>query len=376
MHPSLVAFAFSSSQTPETSSHHVPKTSSHHVISVFCESDLTCTACHRDIDVKKTGSLHGHPVLNVLICRKCFKWYTSGDIEKGEDGVDLQCRWCGDGGDLFCCNTCTNVFCKDCIKTNLGLSELRRVELSDKWMCYSCDNTPLTSLTNKYMEIVNARQKNYDIVVKDDVERSNDEEEEEVAVPLSNLNVPSLFEWSSLKLNLQDDSSVEDKMKYLEDSLTTLLPISRTLSNSLSYALLQLKKVDPTSQAKCTSKLHEISNKVNSNLSTLLQNFQVVNKVETTYANNKTRNNNNSDKSHKKQKSVQIMKQERPEKTLDVKSATAAAMIRSNDSTSPRIKLTISKKSITSASNELIGDSYGCSLYDKEEEPMNEGEGV
>jgi len=41
----------------------------------------------------------------------------------GEDGVDEQCRWCGQGGRLIGCDFCHNAFCKSCIKSNLGRDE-------------------------------------------------------------------------------------------------------------------------------------------------------------------------------------------------------------------------------------------------------------
>ena len=41
----------------------------------------------------------------------------------GDDGVDEQCRWCGQGGKLIGCDFCHNAFCKSCIKSNLGRDE-------------------------------------------------------------------------------------------------------------------------------------------------------------------------------------------------------------------------------------------------------------
>lgn len=55
--------------------------------------------------------------------QKCYEYYTSGEISVGEDGVDEQCRWCGQGGKLVGCDFCNNAFCKSCIKSNLGRDE-------------------------------------------------------------------------------------------------------------------------------------------------------------------------------------------------------------------------------------------------------------
>ena len=44
-----------------------------------------------------------------------------------EDGFFEFCRWCANGGDLLCCDSCSNAFCKKCIKGNL-----RRTKVTEK----------------------------------------------------------------------------------------------------------------------------------------------------------------------------------------------------------------------------------------------------
>ncbi|XP_040005999.1 transcriptional regulator ATRX-like isoform X2 [Xiphias gladius] len=75
----------------------------------------------------------------------CYKYYLSDDISKDGDGMDEQCRWCAEGGNLICCDFCSNAFCKKCILRNLGRKELSGI-LESKWYCYVCSPEPLFDL--------------------------------------------------------------------------------------------------------------------------------------------------------------------------------------------------------------------------------------
>lgn len=54
-------------------------------------------------------------------------------------------RWCAEGGNLICCDYCSNAFCKKCILRNLGRKELSSI-LESKWYCYVCSPEPLFDL--------------------------------------------------------------------------------------------------------------------------------------------------------------------------------------------------------------------------------------
>ncbi|KAM6907548.1 LOW QUALITY PROTEIN: transcriptional regulator ATRX-like [Xenentodon cancila] len=106
---------------------------------------VCCTACGRQVNHFRKDSLYRHPVLKVLICKACYKYYSSDDISKDGDGMDEQCRWCAEGGNLICCDFCSNAFCKKCILRNLGRKELSGI-LESKWYCYVCSPEPLFDL--------------------------------------------------------------------------------------------------------------------------------------------------------------------------------------------------------------------------------------
>ncbi|XP_029304789.1 transcriptional regulator ATRX-like isoform X1 [Cottoperca gobio] len=123
---------------------------------------VSCTACGRQVNHFQRDSFYRHPVLKVLICKSCYKYYSSDDISKDGDGMDEQCRWCAEGGNLICCDYCSNAFCKKCILRNLGRKELSGI-LESKWYCYVCSPEPLFDLVmacDSILENMEQRRKN------------------------------------------------------------------------------------------------------------------------------------------------------------------------------------------------------------------------
>ncbi|GAB1303054.1 Transcriptional regulator ATRX [Apodemus speciosus] len=137
-----IRLKFLGSSDPPVSATHVaeiPEDGLHGIVS--------CTACGQQVNHFQKDSIYRHPSLKVLICKNCFKYYMSDDISRDSDGMDEQCRWCAEGGNLICCDFCHNAFCKKCILRNLGRKELSTImDENNQWYCYICQPEPLLDL--------------------------------------------------------------------------------------------------------------------------------------------------------------------------------------------------------------------------------------
>ena len=105
--------------------------------------NINCTACWKQVNHHVMNSLMRHPVLGVAICRHCRDFYEGDGSEEGwekdEEGVDMYCRWCGQGGEVLGCDSCQYVFCKKCITRNLGRKKFSEINESESWDCFNCD---------------------------------------------------------------------------------------------------------------------------------------------------------------------------------------------------------------------------------------------
>ncbi|CAG9792004.1 unnamed protein product [Diatraea saccharalis] len=109
---------------------------------------LHCTACDRHLgsSTRNESRMRSHPMLRTLVCHTCHTFYNSGEFEKGDDGSELYCRWCGQGGQVYCCSDCPHVFCAKCIKRNLGMPKIKEIENTDDWKCFKCKSNCLWDL--------------------------------------------------------------------------------------------------------------------------------------------------------------------------------------------------------------------------------------
>ncbi|XP_059350722.1 transcriptional regulator ATRX homolog isoform X2 [Daphnia carinata] len=107
-------------------------------------TSLKCTTCSCQLFLVNRDNIRIHPVLGVLICKSCREFYSNGPFTKDENGHDEYCRWCAEGGMMICCDTCSNVFCKACLRRCLGRANLLEITGSKcKWSCLICNNVPL-----------------------------------------------------------------------------------------------------------------------------------------------------------------------------------------------------------------------------------------
>ncbi|NXF22204.1 ATRX regulator, partial [Rhodinocichla rosea] len=152
---------------------------------------VSCTACGQQVNHFQKDSIYRHPTLKVLICKTCYKYYMSDDISRDSDGMDEQCRWCAEGGNLICCDFCHNAFCKKCILRNLGRKELSTIlDENNQWHCYICHPEPLLDLVTacdsvfenleqllqqnkKKIKVENEKSKIYDHTVKFSPKKNN-----------------------------------------------------------------------------------------------------------------------------------------------------------------------------------------------------------
>ncbi|KAJ7284214.1 hypothetical protein O6H91_02G152900 [Diphasiastrum complanatum] len=110
----------------------------------------SCTVCSKPLSKTKVTR---HPLLRVCVCDCCKQSYKEVVFKKDEDGFEGACRWCGNGGDLVCCEQCDKVFCQECITKNFGEGELLRILDTDgDWLCFVCDPTILKPFLHRLLK--------------------------------------------------------------------------------------------------------------------------------------------------------------------------------------------------------------------------------
>ncbi|KYM76775.1 Transcriptional regulator ATRX [Atta colombica] len=106
---------------------------------------IHCTACdvHIGSAPAQAHNMFEHPVLRTLLCSSCRDFYGDGCFEQGDDATDMFCRWCANGGNLYCCSYCSNTFCYKCIRRNFSSLVRKKIEADEKWKCFVCHPSDL-----------------------------------------------------------------------------------------------------------------------------------------------------------------------------------------------------------------------------------------
>ena len=130
-----------------------------------------CTCCHLTT-IHSAMKFAAHPWLGVLICQKCVVFINSGDYVI-EEGKEIFCRWCGDGGEIANCGSCEKSFCKYCLNSNLGESTWDTILQDENWECYICDSKPIQHLITECREMLQERTEKEKLAKKDEAIAKN-----------------------------------------------------------------------------------------------------------------------------------------------------------------------------------------------------------
>ncbi|XP_047739112.1 transcriptional regulator ATRX isoform X2 [Hyalella azteca] len=219
-----------------------------------------CTGCNEQVNHKMPALVFTHPILGVLLCKRCRKFYGKGTWKKDKEGLDEYCRWCANGGDLMLCDFCTNGFCKPCLRRNFGRSAIRDVGRNKKWECYVCNMKPLTDLRLQHRAVLlNLRNCTEQALAKSRTERAKTNLDNKFAVLKAkrsekNLATPSTEEnndkSSSSKVEtshepetVNDPASAEATETSSEDSAPWLSTSLKDLKDMLDMCSSQVGRV-------------------------------------------------------------------------------------------------------------------------------------
>ncbi|XP_011503096.1 PREDICTED: uncharacterized protein LOC105366373 [Ceratosolen solmsi marchali] len=218
---------------------------------------LHCTACDEHIGSApiEACNMHQHPVLRTLLCTKCREFYGDGSFEQGDDATDMFCRWCANGGNLYCCSYCSNTFCSKCIKRNLDLPTIKRIEAEDSWKCFVCDIKdlfPLRSLARALLTHIETVTR----ILKNDNQMSSKDIEEKMHLDETRCCSRKRKRQRQSSLVISSDNDKDDSTYISSDEESNVLPMKKRkveiVRNIYNNSYLQHKNSCGTN---CSSKL-------------------------------------------------------------------------------------------------------------------------
>lgn len=222
----------------------------------YLELTGVCTVCRKQIfyDENEKNSLQKHPLLGVLICHTCVEFYYEGNFKKDDDGYEIFCRWCGDGGDVICCSSCDMVFCSECIRKNFRPKKLKDVQNDEKWGCFKCDPRQLTylkSLCDKYFGALSLqtnieKSENSKVNLVDEEDNFSDDDSDDE--PLSKLKgVSSTQDRNEPKSKKFKSKNDESKTSPSQESIfkKNIESIKSKLQNKLMSNIEKIEKKSP-----------------------------------------------------------------------------------------------------------------------------------
>ncbi|XP_053398020.1 DNA (cytosine-5)-methyltransferase 3B-like isoform X2 [Mercenaria mercenaria] len=111
------------------------------------------TGILKDVDFCLSCAKHGrkivgqHPVFEGYVCSKCRDALTESLLALDNDGCNLFCAVCGEGGELYVCEEkdCGRSFCVRCMRHYLSADALKQARGQSPWLCFLCTNYSLMS---------------------------------------------------------------------------------------------------------------------------------------------------------------------------------------------------------------------------------------
>lgn len=154
-----------------------------------------------------------------------MKFINSSTFSRDAMGIEEYCTWCGDGGNLVCCDFCEKAYCKHCVKRNVGKEFLQALLTTEdvKWKCFSCDKAQISSLIdtcNIVLDFVRKQKLNDAVTINagpTQIERLRRLSEVQKIVekePLQHVKYKSSFQ----RYEGDDIEVVDEKEGYIDDS--------------------------------------------------------------------------------------------------------------------------------------------------------------